>query len=74
MAPEYAYEGFFSSKSDVFSFGVLLLEIVSGKRNSVVAPYGGHINILGYVSAPMTICFNKYVKALCLLSCTNTGF
>ncbi|GJN18705.1 hypothetical protein PR202_gb05896 [Eleusine coracana subsp. coracana] len=27
MAPEYAYEGFFSSKSDVFSFGVLLLEI-----------------------------------------------
>ncbi|GJM94216.1 hypothetical protein PR202_ga10844 [Eleusine coracana subsp. coracana] len=27
MAPEYAYEGFFSSKSDMFSFGVLLLEI-----------------------------------------------
>ncbi|KAE9591792.1 putative protein kinase RLK-Pelle-DLSV family [Lupinus albus] len=34
MAPEYAMEGLFSEKSDVFSFGVLLLEIVSGKKNS----------------------------------------
>ncbi|GMN67171.1 hypothetical protein TIFTF001_036234 [Ficus carica] len=33
MAPEYASDGFFSIKSDVFSFGVLLLEIVSGKKN-----------------------------------------
>ncbi|XP_019052087.1 PREDICTED: cysteine-rich receptor-like protein kinase 10 [Nelumbo nucifera] len=34
MAPEYAMEGLFSVKSDVFSFGVILLEIISGKRNS----------------------------------------
>ncbi|XP_044481976.1 G-type lectin S-receptor-like serine/threonine-protein kinase B120 [Mangifera indica] len=34
MAPEYAMEGLFSVKSDVFSFGVLLLEILSGKKNS----------------------------------------
>ncbi|KAF7120756.1 hypothetical protein RHSIM_Rhsim13G0158500 [Rhododendron simsii] len=31
---KYAMEGLFSVKSDVFSFGVLLLEIISGKRNS----------------------------------------
>ncbi|XP_011012775.1 PREDICTED: cysteine-rich receptor-like protein kinase 15 isoform X3 [Populus euphratica] len=34
MAPEYAMEGIFSVKSDVFSFGVILLEIISGKRSS----------------------------------------
>ncbi|XXG71257.1 hypothetical protein AAC387_Pa07g0552 [Persea americana] len=34
MSPEYAMQGRFSEKSDVFSFGVLLLEIVSGKRNT----------------------------------------
>ncbi|KAJ6836477.1 receptor-like serine/threonine-protein kinase SD1-8 [Iris pallida] len=34
MSPEYAMEGIFSVKSDVFSFGVLILEIVSGKKNT----------------------------------------
>ncbi|KAL6333490.1 hypothetical protein AAG906_028675 [Vitis piasezkii] len=34
MAPEYAMEGLFSMKSDTYSFGVLLLEILSGKKNS----------------------------------------
>lgn len=34
MAPEYAMHGQFSVKSDVFSFGVLILEIISGHKNS----------------------------------------
>ncbi|XP_059311399.1 cysteine-rich receptor-like protein kinase 44 [Lycium ferocissimum] len=34
MAPEYAMHGKFSVKSDVFSFGVLVLEILSGQRNT----------------------------------------
>ncbi|XP_057962439.1 cysteine-rich receptor-like protein kinase 44 [Malania oleifera] len=33
MAPEYAMHGHFSVKTDVFSFGVLILEIVSGQKN-----------------------------------------
>ncbi|KAL3733657.1 hypothetical protein ACJRO7_023084 [Eucalyptus globulus] len=33
MSPKYAFDGKFSVKSDIFSFGMLLLEIVSGKRN-----------------------------------------
>ncbi|XP_060207575.1 cysteine-rich receptor-like protein kinase 10 isoform X2 [Lycium barbarum] len=34
MAPEYAMHGQFSIKSDVFSFGVLVLEILSGEKNT----------------------------------------
>ncbi|KAF8045834.1 hypothetical protein N665_4348s0002 [Sinapis alba] len=34
MAPEYVMHGQFSFKTDVYSFGVLVLEIISGKRNS----------------------------------------
>ncbi|CAN6168286.1 unnamed protein product [Urochloa humidicola] len=33
MSPEYAMRGHYSIKSDVFSFGVLILEIVTGRRN-----------------------------------------
>ena len=33
MASEYSGQCIFSAKSDVFSFGSLLLEIISGKRN-----------------------------------------
>uniref|UniRef100_A0A7C9EKU7 non-specific serine/threonine protein kinase n=2 Tax=Opuntia streptacantha TaxID=393608 RepID=A0A7C9EKU7_OPUST len=33
MAPEYAMTGHFSVKSDVFSFGVIVLEIVAGQKS-----------------------------------------
>nr|XP_051199714.1 G-type lectin S-receptor-like serine/threonine-protein kinase SRK [Lolium perenne] len=48
MAPEYASQGHFSIKSDVFSFGVLVLEILSGKRNFGNHQCGAYINLLGY--------------------------
>ncbi|KAJ6925645.1 G-type lectin S-receptor-like serine/threonine-protein kinase RKS1 isoform X2 [Populus alba x Populus x berolinensis] len=34
MSPEYAIHGQYSIKSDVFSYGVLALEIISGRKNS----------------------------------------
>ncbi|KAF0890865.1 hypothetical protein E2562_004339 [Oryza meyeriana var. granulata] len=48
ISPEYAMEGKFSEKSDVFSFGVLILEIVSGRRNSVFVDEEWSMNLLGY--------------------------
>ncbi|VAH80423.1 unnamed protein product [Triticum turgidum subsp. durum] len=34
MSPEYAYCGQVSTKSDMYSFGVIVLEIVTGRRNN----------------------------------------
>jgi hypothetical protein len=51
MAPEYAMNGQFSVKSDVFSFGVLVLEIISGHKNSTNIGHGNDIEyLLSYVS------------------------
>eukprot|EP00256_Glycine_max_P065486 XP_025980081.1 G-type lectin S-receptor-like serine/threonine-protein kinase SD1-13 [Glycine max] len=45
MSPEYAMSGVISTKTDVYSFGVLLLEIVSGKKNNC-DDYP--LNLIGY--------------------------
>ncbi|WCJ31324.1 G-type lectin S-receptor-like serine/threonine-protein kinase At4g27290 [Euphorbia peplus] len=48
MAPEYATDGIFSIKSDVFSFGIIVLEIVSGKRSrGFYHPNHSH-NLIGH--------------------------
>lgn len=47
MSPEYAMEGLFSTKSDVFSFGVLVLEIVSGRKNTSFY-HSDSLNLLGH--------------------------
>ncbi|RVW25578.1 Receptor-like serine/threonine-protein kinase SD1-8 [Vitis vinifera] len=48
MSPEYAIDGLYSTKSDVFSFGVLVLEIVSGKRNRGFSHPDHSLNLLGH--------------------------
>ncbi|CAL5095567.1 unnamed protein product [Urochloa decumbens] len=49
MAPEYALHGIFSAKSDVFSYGVLVLEIVTGRRNAFTLASGPSEDLLTYV-------------------------
>ncbi|KAK7271908.1 hypothetical protein RJT34_28178 [Clitoria ternatea] len=48
MAPEYAINGIVSIKIDVFSFGVLLLEILSGKKNNSHHHLDRPLNLIGY--------------------------
>ncbi|XP_060200784.1 G-type lectin S-receptor-like serine/threonine-protein kinase At4g27290 [Lycium barbarum] len=50
MCLEYVIDGIFSVKSDVFSFGVLVLEIVSCKRNRGFVHQDDNLNLLGYVN------------------------
>lgn len=50
MSPEYAMHGQFSVKSDAYSFGVLILEIISGKKNSSFYQTGGAADLASYVS------------------------
>ena len=50
MAPEYAMYGQFSVKSDVFSFGVLVLEILSGKKNHNFRNGGNVEDLASFVS------------------------
>lgn len=38
MAPEYATRGHLTNKADVYSFGIVLLEIVSGKKCIIHTP------------------------------------
>ena len=56
MSLEYALEGLFSIKLDVFSFGVLLLEIVSGRKNTRFYQTNS-FHLLGYVSILFTTFF-----------------
>ncbi|CAL5335822.1 unnamed protein product [Camellia sinensis] len=45
----YAVDGLFSVKLDVFSFGVLVLEIMSRKKNRGFYHPDHHLNLLGHV-------------------------
>ena len=51
MAPEYARRGHFSLKLDVYSFGILVLEILTAKKSNGFQ-YDSEISqdILSYVS------------------------
>ncbi|KZV20528.1 receptor kinase 3 isoform 1 [Dorcoceras hygrometricum] len=48
MSPEYVLTGRYSTKSDVFSFGVLLLEVISGRRNWGFQHPDHDFNLLGH--------------------------
>ena len=66
MSPEYAMEGIFSGKSDAFSFGVLMLEIISGRRNNSFHNAHRALNLVGYVChAIVSIVMNFFFVLWC---------
>jgi serine/threonine protein kinase len=49
-APEYAMTGQLTLKSDIYSFGVVLLEIITGQRAIDNTRAGGEQNLVAWVS------------------------
>lgn len=50
MAPEYAMRGYLTDKADIYSFGVVALEIVSGKSNTNYRPKEDFVYLLDWVN------------------------
>ncbi|MFS7994486.1 putative protein kinase RLK-Pelle-DLSV family [Helianthus anomalus] len=73
ISPEYAIHGRFSIKSDVFSFGVLVLEIICGNRNREFSHGGHNDNLLGhawrlYKEGRSTGLLSASLQASCVVS------
>lgn len=54
LAPEYMHSGRATEKTDVYSFGVLVLEIVSGKRPTDASYIEKGLNIVGWLNFLVT--------------------
>ena len=51
MAPEYAMRGYLTDKADVYSFGIVALEIVSGRSNTSYKSKEECFNLLDWVTS-----------------------
>jgi serine/threonine protein kinase len=52
LAPEYFSHGKVNEKIDVYAFGVVLLEIISGRKPIITGCTKGQESLVGWVSAP----------------------
>jgi len=50
MAPEYAMHGYLTDKADVYSFGIVALEIISGRSNIIQRHKEASLHLLDWVS------------------------
>ncbi|XP_044451987.1 putative receptor-like protein kinase At4g00960 [Triticum aestivum] len=80
MAPEYAIHGSVSTKIDIFSFGVLVFEIITRRRNCS-SDYGDTVNLIsdvwnywtkGTISQMMDESLNGYPRSQAL-RCIHIG-
>ena len=66
MAPEYALWGYLTFKADVYSFGIVALEIVAGKNNTKYRPEEDYVCLQDRVR--YNSCFKLKYYFLILLS------
>ncbi|XP_038710387.1 cysteine-rich receptor-like protein kinase 10 [Tripterygium wilfordii] len=69
MAPDYAMEGLHSTKSDIFSFGVLLLEIITSRRNAGFHRTKRAPSLIAYVSTFWLKLSNNFIGGNIAFSC-----
>ncbi|XP_062190683.1 cysteine-rich receptor-like protein kinase 6 [Phragmites australis] len=82
MAPEYVMRGNYSVKSDVFSFGVMMLEIITGRKNNDCYNSGRSEDLLttvwehweaGTVAEMVDPCLGGSFPVGDVLRCTHIG-
>lgn len=61
LAPEYMQSGRATEKTDVYSFGVLVLEVLSGKRPTDAAFIEKGFNIVGWLNFLVTECRKREI-------------
>jgi len=71
MSPEYAANGLLSLKYDVFSFGVIVLEILSGIRNNNFYHPDHDRNLLGQVTIHMQCNIEFSIKVTPIFLCNT---
>jgi hypothetical protein len=57
LTPEYFSHGKVNEKIDVYAFGVVLLDIISGKRTITPGNAKGKESLVGWVSFPNSVFF-----------------
>jgi serine/threonine protein kinase len=64
MSPEYASYGELSTKVDVYSFGVLMLEIISGRKSILdfTSTSQEQISLVKWVSTFKYLAFYPFTK------------
>jgi serine/threonine protein kinase len=75
MSPEYATLGQLSTKVDVYSFGILLLEIISG-RKAILQNATTNMYLVEWVRTFDYLVFNpfKYIYFICFSNNFNIKF
>ena len=68
MAPEYAMRGYLTDKADVYSFGIVALEIVSGKSNTNYRPKEEFVYLLDWVSFAFKNLSSVFIFVACIIA------